>query len=251
MQLVSFFSGMVTLSYGRHISAFLVRPVRREYTMSHLAPFVAAEIRDQVFEDLREENQRLREENQRLAAELKAAMVVPVTITGLGGEPVYVSIDLSKGPTVDRTDLIFQFDKDDDGANTCCSNILTLYDLRNLEIYVGGILVCESQSDLEIGHTVYESSPDRMTHTVGALKMILRTCRIDLEILDGGIIVEGDQSRYSSFVSFLLWFDRIICKYCDARVRIKKITLLTHYFPGLLSRVEVDPINVDPTNPEA
>lgn len=215
--------------------------------MSDLAPFVAAVIRDRVVSDLHDENSRLNNE-------LSAAMAV--IITGQGGRPVYASADFATGMSEEDSkfwsvrfgkDLADQQEEDfeeNDGNssddNDCTAGILPLSRLGELEIFVGGILLCEMSQDYVEGF----SSLDRRTGTVRFLELEVRKAWITLEIVEGSVSGEGlDLLRGASLG--MLW--RVLSGHVaatnpHAALRVQEVSLDTKYVPGMLSRVPpVDP----------
>jgi hypothetical protein len=226
--------------------------------MSDLAPFVAAAIRDQVVSDLYEENQRLSEE-------LDAAM--RVTITGSRhSQPVYASADFSRGHSEEgsafwslrfpddetasithrTTENIEEEAGDSSSSSTSVSsNSLPLSRLVELEIFVGGILLCEMSQDYVEGF----SSLDSTTGAVRFLELELRKCWITLEIVQGTISEESLDVLLGASMG-RLWrvlSGHVAASNPHARLRVREISLDTKYVPGLVRRV---PPVIDPHTEE-
>jgi hypothetical protein len=115
-----------------------------ESSISDLAPFVAAVLKDKIVMDLKKENEELRKrEDERLLVE----------ITGRGGTPVHYQASLKDGFDYSRNNewiVNIEDKKNDIGEDI----VLPLNSIADLEVRLGGIIMvdmkyAESAFDLE------------------------------------------------------------------------------------------------------
>ena len=123
-------------------------------SISDLAPFVAAVLKDKTVTDLTRENEELRErEEERLLVE----------ITGRGGTPVYYQTSLKDGKThpfqSDIWNVCFKQKKNENGEDI----VLPLNLIKNLEIRLGGIVVSDMKylsTDIEGGGCTFSDNEE-------------------------------------------------------------------------------------------
>ena len=207
-------------------------------SISDLAPFVAAVLKDKTVTDLTRENEELRErEEERLLVE----------ITGRGGTPVYYQTSLKDGKThpfeSDLWNVCFKQKKNENGEDI----VLPLNLIKNLEIRLGGIVVSDMKylsTDIEGGGCTFSDNEENsqvgniywgyLDKSISPIQYLL--CRVGPVLFEDYLSLIGDNFRGltdASIDSFPVRFNQT-----QANLMINGVGIKKDKIGSLLSIVE-------------
>ncbi|KAL3915343.1 MAG: hypothetical protein SGILL_005700 [Bacillariaceae sp.] len=213
--------------------------------MSDLANLVVATIRDQVVEDLQEENRILKEKLER--AENRKM----VKITGPNGTPVYARSNMEEDGSINGDTFVIDCAKFDGDAEITSWEVL-----KDMEIHIGNVSrrLVDPAPEMELFDVHFFDLPpptgtvvDVRPHNTSIVSMMKWRCELP-EGLPAYLGIGWERCNDLNTDDFEGWPDlfTLLREHNDAKINVKAIHLLCEALPSFMANQSQFPLSHQP-----